>query len=144
MTHIVNGLLLRGQEVLMAHRSPTRKNYPDTWSFPGGHVEDDETLDQALKRELFEEIGILAKSWSFIRRFDDPMSNPENRITFHVFVVEQWEGEPTNINDEHTQICWVKLDKAAHMQDLTFSLYVDLFRELTTHQTLITNGSFSA
>ena len=132
MTDIVNGLLLRGQEVLMAHRSPTRQNYPDTWSFPGGHVEDGETLDQALKRELSEEIGILAKSWSFIRRFDDPMSNPENPVTFHFFVVEQWQGEPKNIDDEHTQICWVELDKAALMQDLTFSSYVDLFRVLTT------------
>ena len=132
MTDIVNALLLRGQEVLMAHRSPTRQNYPDTWSFPGGHVEDGETLDHALKRELFEEIGILPKSWSFLRRFDDPMSNPENPVTFHFFVVEQWQGEPTNIGDEHTQICWIKLDEAAQMQDLTFSSYVDLFRVLAT------------
>lgn len=83
MTDIVGGLLLRDQKVLMAYRSPSRTNHPGTWSFPGGHVENSETLEQALKRELSEEIGVLAKSWSFIQRFDDPKSNLDKPVTFH-------------------------------------------------------------
>lgn len=130
MTDIVNGLLVRDQKVLMAHRSPSRKNYPDTWSFAGGHVEAGETLEDALKRELSEEIGVLAKSWSFIQQFNDPTSNPDKPVSFHFFVVDDWQGEPINIGDEHTQIRWVKLTGAAQMQGLTFSSYVDLFAML--------------
>ncbi|MEJ2028602.1 MAG: NUDIX domain-containing protein [Maritimibacter sp.] len=130
MTDIVNGLLLRGREVLMAHRSPLRKNYPGSWSFPGGHVEHGETLEQALKRELSEEIGVLAQTYSFIRRFDDPAASADKPVTFHFFVVENWQGEPTNIGDEHTQIRWVTLDDAIQMQGLTFSAYIDLFETL--------------
>lgn len=44
MRNIVNALLLREGKVLLARRSRHRKAYPDLWSFPGGHVEGDETL----------------------------------------------------------------------------------------------------
>lgn len=130
MTDIVNGLLLRGQEVLTAHRSPVRQNHPDTWSFPGGHVEDGETLEQALTRELSEEIGVLAKSWSFMQRFGDPTANSDQPVTSHFFAVEDWDGEPSNIGNEHTEIRWVKLMDAVQMESLTFASYVGLFEAL--------------
>jgi len=60
MTDIVNGLLVRDGLVLMARRSRHRRSYSDTWSFPGGHVEPGETFDEALVRELHEELGIEA------------------------------------------------------------------------------------
>ncbi|MGB3177753.1 MAG: NUDIX domain-containing protein [Albidovulum sp.] len=130
LADIVNGLLVRDQKVLMAHRSPSRINYPCTWSFPGGHVEDGETHEQALKRELSEEIGVIANSWSFLKRFVDPTTNPDQPVTFHFFVVSAWEGQPTNIGDEHTEIRWIKLIDAIQMQDLTFASYVELFEAL--------------
>lgn len=130
MTDIVNGLLVRDQHVLMAHRSPLRRTYPGTWSFPGGHVEDGETLEQALKRELSEEIGVLAKSWVSLGRFDDPSGSPEKVVTFHFFLVRQWHGAPQNIGNEHTEIRWVRLPDAIHMPDLTFLFYLELFEVL--------------
>ena len=60
MRNIVNGLLIKGQKVLVAHRSEDRRSYPDTWSFPGGHVEEGETFEKALVRELAEEVGVSA------------------------------------------------------------------------------------
>ena len=50
MVDIVNGLLLRDNQVRSANRL-----YPITWSFPGGNAEVGETLEQALTRELSEE-----------------------------------------------------------------------------------------
>ena len=130
MTDIVNGLLVREKQVLMARRSPSRQNYPDTWSFPGGHVEDGETIEQALTRELSEEIGILAKSWSFMWRFDDQSAGLDRRVTHHFFAVDDWERDPTNLGDEHTEILWVKLADATKMQDLAFATYKKLFQAL--------------
>lgn len=130
MIDIVNGLLLRDGHVLMAHRSAFRKNYPDSWSFPGGHVEAAETLDQALARELSEEICVNVKAWSFLRRFDD-VSRPLNKpVTFHFFKVEEWDGNPVNIGDEHSEIRWVALEDAIKMEGLTFASYVEIFKSL--------------
>ena len=36
---MVAGVLVRGTEVLLGHRSPGRRWYPDVWDLPGGHVE---------------------------------------------------------------------------------------------------------
>jgi 8-oxo-dGTP diphosphatase len=58
MRNIVNALLMQEGTVLLARRSPQRKAYPGLWSFPGGHVEENETLVEALIRELLEEVGV--------------------------------------------------------------------------------------
>ena len=55
---IVAALLRRRGRALLCHRSPHRLWYPDAWDLPGGHVESPENPEQALMRELREELGI--------------------------------------------------------------------------------------
>ncbi len=55
---VVAAVLHRDDCVLLCHRAPERRWYPDVWDFPGGHVEDGERPEQALRRELTEEIGV--------------------------------------------------------------------------------------
>lgn len=124
MPIIVNGLLRRKGEVLLAHRSPQRRTYPDTWSFPGGHVEPGETLDDALKRELIEEIGVTATHWSPVTRFTD------GDVTFHIFTVTAWRGTPQLIGDEHIALRWMPPADAAAMPGLTFQVYARIMRDL--------------
>jgi putative (di)nucleoside polyphosphate hydrolase len=40
-----------------------RSDYPESWQFPQGGVDEGETLEQALTRELWEEIGIGAEDF---------------------------------------------------------------------------------
>lgn len=127
MRNIVNGLLLRGKNVLLAHRSADRTNYPDTWSFPGGHVEDGETLEQALVRELTEEVGVLATSWRKL----DGFRYESGGATFHFFVVDKWQNELANLGHEHSEIRWVDLADAPEMPKLTFPIYAKIFSELS-------------
>jgi 8-oxo-dGTP diphosphatase len=44
--------------------------FPNHWDLIGGHVEEGETPEQALRRETKEEIGIELKHWDFFRRYD--------------------------------------------------------------------------
>src|ERR1700726_4811085 len=69
---IVNALFIRDGMVLLARRSPHRTTYPALWSFPGGHVEQDESLTDALIRELREEVGVVPTSFSFLTTITDP------------------------------------------------------------------------
>jgi mutator protein MutT len=126
MRNIVNGLFIQGQKVLLAHRSENRGSYPDTWSFPGGHVEEGETFEEALVRELAEEIGVSATSWRSLDHF----RYVNGGATFHFFAVDEWDGEPINLGQEHSEIRWVELVGAHKMPKLTFPVYANMFSEL--------------
>lgn len=126
MRDIVNGLLIRGQDILLAHRSEDRCSYPGTWSFPGGHVEHGETFEEALVRELAEEIGVSATSWRGLNSF----KYVDGEATFHFYAVDKWQGQPINLGHEHREIRWVNLITASEMPRLTFPIYVSIFSEL--------------
>jgi 8-oxo-dGTP diphosphatase len=77
--------------VLLAERPPG-KAYAGYWEFPGGKVEPGESLQQALKRELHEELGIevaLAHPW-LTREF----VYPHAAVRLNFFRVVAWHGEP--------------------------------------------------
>lgn len=101
-----------------------------TWSFPGGHVEQGETHEDALQRELSEELGIQAQEWTFFDQIEDQVTYPDHPVMFHFFVVSQWTGQITNIGDEHTDIRWLERDDAIGLPELALPAYVPLLRRL--------------
>lgn len=61
--HVAVGVILRDEEILLAVR-PNDTHMGGLWEFPGGKVDTDETVQQALVRELQEELGITATSFA--------------------------------------------------------------------------------
>ena len=62
------------------------------WEFPGGKIEAGETPEEAVIRELQEEVGIAATS---LHQFDKlEYQFPDRHITLWVWMVDGWEGEP--------------------------------------------------
>lgn len=60
--------------------------------FPGGKIESDETPEQALIRELQEEVGITVTASSLFDKLEYQF--PDRHITLWFFLVESWQGEP--------------------------------------------------
>jgi len=133
MPHIVNGMLLKDGEVLMARRSAHRKSYPGVWSFPGGHVEAGETNEQALVRELKEEIGVVPTNYDHHRDLIVSGSNGSDAI-FHMFCVTAWQGDPSILDHEHSTLRWYPLEAAAGLEDLALSDYSSLLNSLRAGQ----------
>ena len=58
MHKVVIGALVREGRILLVHRRPDKRAYPDVWDLPGGLLEADESELDALARELHEELGV--------------------------------------------------------------------------------------
>jgi len=90
--------------VMIAQR-PEGKSLAGQWEFPGGKVEDGETPELALIRELDEELGIVVKE-ACLAPFVFASHTYE---TFHLlmplYLIRRWEGEPEA--REHTALKWV-------------------------------------
>ena len=83
--------------VLLAER-PAGKPWAGWWEFPGGKIEAGESPEQALKREIQEELGIEITNiapW-IIRTF----SYPEKTVKLHFFIVTSWQGKPQAIEGQ--------------------------------------------
>jgi len=100
---IVAGAMIKDGRILLCHRSPNRRWYPDVWDLPGGHVESGETSTEALKRELLEELGVSVRSLA--RSPLDRVRTSEFELD--IWPVTDWHGTPANlVPDEHDAIAW--------------------------------------
>ena len=61
-TEVAVGILSREDGALLLTSRPEGKVYAGYWEFPGGKLEPGETVEQALRRELQEELGIVIGS----------------------------------------------------------------------------------
>lgn len=99
---VVAGVLYQNGKYLLCQRSKVDANY-EKWEFPGGKVEEGETDQDCLKRELFEELGITPVVGDYICTVSFEHNNqPMEMAAYFVF---EYQGVP--FPHEHKQLVWV-------------------------------------
>ena len=106
------GVLCRGESVLVARR-PEGKAHAGFWEFPGGKIEPSETLFQALRRELKEEIDLDLSSCKNLIEIQH--SYPDYDVRLQVCISRDFSGEPRAL--EKQELRWVAI---ADLQKYSF------------------------
>lgn len=90
LVHVAVGVLLRGDGAFLLTSRPQGKVYAGYWEFPGGKLESGETVTQALRRELEEEIGITLQDCTLWKT--ECIDYPHALVQLNFCKVTQWTG----------------------------------------------------
>jgi 8-oxo-dGTP diphosphatase len=102
---VAASLIDRDGRVLIAQRPPG-KEMAGLWEFPGGKIEAKETPEEALIRELQEELGIIVKADCLAPFTFASHSYSRFHLLMPLYICRRWEGTPTP--REHSAIKWIK------------------------------------
>lgn len=91
-------------KILISMR-PTHVHLGNYWEFPGGKVEQHESLKGALKREIREEIGLEVNVGECLRSISHHYENEDVKLNLHFFLCERTAGTP--IAKEVSALQWV-------------------------------------
>nr|WP_241180334.1 (deoxy)nucleoside triphosphate pyrophosphohydrolase [Kocuria palustris] len=103
---VVGAVLVDGQTVLAARRSE-QMSLPGMWEFPGGKIEPGETPEEALARELVEELECTAEIGEHVE--NSVYEYERITVSLATYYCTLREGTPRLT--EHSEIRWVPVDE---------------------------------
>lgn len=108
-------------QYLLCKSHPEFGVFPNQWAFPGGGMEENETLEEAVRREVREEVGLELESFEPLAFEDDLRvkklrdgSSIEVYMVYLVFVTKAKNPENIRLNEEFVEYRWVD---AANVQE---------------------------
>ena len=105
-------ILYKDDKILLQHRSPDAVRNPNFWGCFGGGIEEGETPEQAIKREMLEELEYTLRN---PRHIDTETTERGNlKVTMYTFV-EEYDGSPLVLH-EGQGYGWFTLDEALKLQ----------------------------
>lgn len=90
--HVVVAVITDTNKCVLLAKRPQHLHQGGLWEFPGGKVEYGETVEQALIRELHEELGITATEYSPLIQI--PFDYPDRSVLLDVWYVTAYSGNP--------------------------------------------------
>ncbi len=122
---VVCAIISNDSGQLLACQRSSRSDLPGKWEFPGGKVEPQESREAAIQREILEELGVkihqLIPQPSVHHRYHQP--DKELNIALHPFQCKL-SSDATPQALEHSEIRWVTLSEADHLDWATADILV--------------------
>jgi 8-oxo-dGTP pyrophosphatase MutT (NUDIX family)/GNAT superfamily N-acetyltransferase len=119
-------LFVRDGKLLLGRRSPTKSFYPGVWDLIGGHALPEESPEEALRREVEEEVGSIPTEFSLLEIAPEPNPEAHGPCDYHLFLVRGWTGpDPFLKNPEHVELGWFTPREAREL-NLADPAYLEL------------------
>ncbi len=109
---VAAALIDRNRNILVQQR-PQGKPMAGLWEFPGGKVEAGETPEEALARELQEELGLIVGTGALrpIAFASEPLAS--KHLLLLLYTCHDWTGEAQNL--ESSDMKWLPLPELQHL-----------------------------
>lgn len=111
--HVAVAVIINKQGQILISKRSASQHQGNKWEFPGGKLEKGETAQQALRREINEELGIEITSSEYLIDITHNYQN-DRKVFLEVFKVTNWLGKPQG--HEGQPIRWVKRDELSQYQ----------------------------
>jgi len=121
--NIVVLILEKDGLLLIEKRKNSKSSDPGKFVFPGGHVHDNESLDEAIRREAFEELNLKLIEPKLVYTAD--FDGPEEKQKLHCYWCDNFEGVMEN--NEAEELIWIT---PAESDKLTYQVSRDAINAL--------------
>ncbi len=111
----VGAIIIKGKKVLLARRG--KEPGLGEWSIPGGAVKLGETLIEAVKREVHEEVNLGIRVGEVVEVLERIFHDPKGRVQYHYILVDflcehlSGKGKPSS---DALEVQWVPLSEIPH------------------------------
>ena len=103
---VVAGLILQNNKLLICQR-PNFKDHPLKWEFPGGKIKNDETNEEALIREINEELSINIINYEELISYDFNYKDLNKKVFIYFYLVNNFSGNV--LNNFHKELKWIEI-----------------------------------
>ena len=110
---VVAGIILQNDKLLICQRS-NLKDHPLKWEFPGGKVKKDETNEEALIREINEELSILITNYNELMNHNFYYKDLSKTVSIKFYLIQNFSGKI--LKSVHSQLKWIEI-KDIHEYD---------------------------
>ena len=103
---VVSIALINNENEILLSKRPEKKHLSGFWEFPGGKVEEGETPEKALIREVKEELNIDINNKCIAPLSFSEFDYNNFQLLLLLYICRRWDGEPMSM--ENNKLEWVK------------------------------------
>ena len=104
----VDAIIQKSSSILLVKRK--KDPYKNQFALPGGFVNEGETIEEAIEREVYEETSLKIHPIDILGVYSDPTRDPRGHMMTVVFIVLIIKGIAT-AGDDAKEISWIPIEK---------------------------------
>ena len=109
--NVVGGLILKRDKLLICQRGED-DDHPLKWEFPGGKILVNENIEEALIREIDEELKIDISEYKFLYDYIFEYKNLSKKVHLYFYLITKFTKDLKNV--VHKQVKWIEIKELSN------------------------------